>query len=266
MSEYDGVSAYTSKKYTLTVMRDILYTMEAEDKITFNSSGTNKVFMQDSVGTQKILSETSGTYTGYTDQIGISADGTNVFAKGFCIVYNEGASIGYDWDTPTSILELSATSFGLSYNANVLLQGTASGINMGGGQPIVLNTESKITFDDSGTNKQFVTNGTSGIQMEGDIIDISADGATLAKGYITAENTLASIAFNTNGLMEVTSTNARIVFNGTNRIEADGTGLGFFAATPVAKPTVTGAKGGNAALTSLLTQLASLGLITDSTT
>ena len=41
---------------------------------------------------------------------------------------------------------------------------------------------------------------------------------------------------------------------------------GFFGATPVAKPTVTGAKGGNAALTSLLTQLASLGLITDSST
>ena len=32
------------------------------------------------------------------------------------------------------------------------------------------------------------------------------------------------------------------------------------------KPTVTGAKGGNAALTSLLSALASLGIITDSTT
>lgn len=32
------------------------------------------------------------------------------------------------------------------------------------------------------------------------------------------------------------------------------------------KPTVTGSKGGNAALTSLLTQLAALGIITDSTT
>lgn len=45
-----------------------------------------------------------------------------------------------------------------------------------------------------------------------------------------------------------------------------GTTAGFYNATPVAKPTVTGAKGGNAALTSLLTALASLGLITDSST
>ncbi len=53
---------------------------------------------------------------------------------------------------------------------------------------------------------------------------------------------------------------------GNVRVQGDATGLGFFAATPVAKPTVTGAKGGNVALTSLLTALANLGLITDSST
>lgn len=40
---------------------------------------------------------------------------------------------------------------------------------------------------------------------------------------------------------------------------------GFYGAAPVAKQTVSGAKGGNAALGSLLTALANLGLITDST-
>ena len=43
--------------------------------------------------------------------------------------------------------------------------------------------------------------------------------------------------------------------------------LGFFSlATPISKPTVTGAKAANAALTSLLSQLAALGLVTDSST
>jgi len=43
--------------------------------------------------------------------------------------------------------------------------------------------------------------------------------------------------------------------------------MGFYAnSTPVAKQTVTGSKGGNAALSSLITALANLGLITDSTT
>jgi len=39
---------------------------------------------------------------------------------------------------------------------------------------------------------------------------------------------------------------------------------GFYATTPIAKPTVTGSRGGNAALASVLTQLAALGLLTDS--
>ena len=42
--------------------------------------------------------------------------------------------------------------------------------------------------------------------------------------------------------------------------------LSFYGAAPTAKPTVAGSKGGNAALASLLTALATLGLITDSTT
>jgi len=42
--------------------------------------------------------------------------------------------------------------------------------------------------------------------------------------------------------------------------------VAFYGGTPAAKPTITGSKGGNAALTSLLTQLANLNIITDSTT
>jgi hypothetical protein len=44
------------------------------------------------------------------------------------------------------------------------------------------------------------------------------------------------------------------------------TGIGVFGASQQAKPTVAGSRGGNAALTSLLTALATLGWITNSTT
>lgn len=44
----------------------------------------------------------------------------------------------------------------------------------------------------------------------------------------------------------------------------DGSQVGFYGTAPAAKPTVTGSRGGNAALASLLTGLANLGLITDS--
>jgi hypothetical protein len=45
-----------------------------------------------------------------------------------------------------------------------------------------------------------------------------------------------------------------------------GTLIGFYNATPATKPTVTGSRGGNAAVANLLTALAALGLILDSTT
>jgi hypothetical protein len=41
--------------------------------------------------------------------------------------------------------------------------------------------------------------------------------------------------------------------------------IGFNSTAPIAKPTVTGAKGSNAALASLMTALAAYGLVTDST-
>ena len=40
--------------------------------------------------------------------------------------------------------------------------------------------------------------------------------------------------------------------------------VGFYTKTPIAQPTVTGSRGGNAALASLLTALANLGLIVNS--
>ena len=57
-------------------------------------------------------------------------------------------------------------------------------------------------------------------------------------------------------------------FDGILRVEGDidhnGANIGFYGTAPAAKPTVTGSRGGNAALASLLTGLAGLGLITDS--
>jgi hypothetical protein len=42
-------------------------------------------------------------------------------------------------------------------------------------------------------------------------------------------------------------------------------GIGFYGTTPIAKPTVTGSRGANAALASLMTALANLGLVVNST-
>ena len=64
---------------------------------------------------------------------------------------------------------------------------------------------------------------------------------------------------------------ANIHRSGVGAIKTDGAweiggNVGFYGTAAQAKPTVTGSRGGNAALASLLTALAGLGLITDSST
>jgi hypothetical protein len=165
ISEYDGVSAYTSKSYTLTEFRDIIYVMEAEDKFTFDSSGTNKTLTDDASSSV---------------QIDIGASTSNSY---------------------------------------------------------------EITTDAGGfTDGWFYLDETSG-SLGADTTDISV--------YNAADATFPNVV--------------KIQVSGTERFRADATGLGFFNTTPVAKPTVSGSRGGNAALADLLTELATLGLITDST-
>lgn len=58
-------------------------------------------------------------------------------------------------------------------------------------------------------------------------------------------------------IMEITGASGNLRVKGA---------VGFNGSAALAKPTITGSRGGNAALASLLTALASYGLITDSTT
>ncbi len=72
------------------------------------------------------------------------------------------------------------------------------------------------------------------------------------------------------GAAEYTFTSSALDMNGNNLSEVgaldhDGSTLGFYGTAPTTKQAPTGSRGGNAALASLLTALATIGLITDST-
>ena len=66
-------------------------------------------------------------------------------------------------------------------------------------------------------------------------------------------------------LFIIAPTTLQLYAGGGLLIEGNGTGLGFFGSTPNAKPTVSGSRAGNAALNDLCSELANLGLITNST-
>lgn len=68
-----------------------------------------------------------------------------------------------------------------------------------------------------------------------------------------------------NGTAAVATLEAGSILDSGGNIQIDSNGIGFFGTATQAKPTVTGSRGGNAALASLLTALAAFGLITNST-
>lgn len=89
--------------------------------------------------------------------------------------------------------------------------------------------------------------------------DPSTSAQLARKGYVDAGDALAA------QLTGATFTGDVIVATDAS-FRHLGSGLGFYGATAATKQTISGSRGGNAALADLLTKLAALGLITDSTT
>jgi hypothetical protein len=90
----------------------------------------------------------------------------------------------------------------------------------------------------------------------------------IVKGIASQSNDLEQWQDSTGAVLaKVTATgNAQFVaVEIDGDLNHDGSGVGFYGTAPAAKPTITGSRGGNAALESLLTALAAQGLITDST-
>jgi hypothetical protein len=108
---------------------------------------------------------------------------------------------------------------------------------------------------------------TSGLPIDGNggSINITASpGATTTAANRDGGNVVIQAGAKTNagtdGSIQLKDSAAAVKF------KIDSTGIAFFAGATTAKQTVTGSRGGNAALASLLTALAAYTLITDSTT
>lgn len=121
---------------------------------------------------------------------------------------------------------------------------------------VIVTARENITPTARGARWRFLA-GDVGSSSVKDLLEFRGGGVSIAE-LVSGQATFR--------IVPITRTQLRDPSNTATRIEVDATGLGFFGTAPIVKPTVTGAKGGNAALTSLLTQLAALGLITDSTT
>ena len=83
---------------------------------------------------------------------------------------------------------------------------------------------------------------------------------------LTIQLVLSGTSLSDVAVFDLNGITTKVNMNIDGNLNHDGSNIGVFGTTPTTKQTVTGSRGGNAALASLLTALANYGLITDSST
>ena len=121
MSEDDG--GFDSVKVTLTQVRAMVYDMEVEQSMTFDSSGTNKFFMNNAAGNGAGISLDSTI-----DYVGLEGDGTaQGFTKGYCYVDDSLFEAGYNESVGGKFLT-DDVALDLSFGSDIRFQCNGTGI------------------------------------------------------------------------------------------------------------------------------------------
>jgi len=103
-------------------------------------------------------------------------------------------------------------------------------------------------------------------QMSGSLFTVTDVSGLPVLDILTSNDLILSCSMGiTTGSLAVTGSFCVAPF-GTKKLEINNTGFGWFGRTPVARQTVSGSKGSNEALGSLLHLLQASGFIIDSTT
>lgn len=221
---------------------------------------------------------------------GISAVGNVVaggylFAKGSLYVDATGSSlVAPRVFSVVNMGEGTAAAFQLGSSANQLLSAYGAnmsiasysgfdifGCRLGNTPPIVLDLSyNTALWDLDGTRKNIVLKTLSGVAKSANYFEIRSASDSLltqfdSSGRLSVFDTTPS-TLPTNGAIVISgglgAANATI----GGAFRHTGSMLGFYNASAIAKPVITGSRSDGTALASLLTQLANLGLITDSTT
>ena len=156
-------------------------------------------------------------------------------------VVDSNSTVGIDLNATTGPIDISSTSS----THGIVIQSNGGGT---GG----------IVIDDAGTDGITITEtGVLGNSAGINVTDTTTGGVNILGSGAGGVTITGSVG---NGLN--LSGGGGGIFIGTSSFDD----VGFFGQTPANRPTVTGSRGGNAALASLLTALATLGLIVDSST
>ncbi len=210
---------------------------------------TNNIFLDTATG-RIDLQAVASTAVGAI-QLEATAGGINIDA-------NNNITI----DSAVGLINL--TSVASTSAAAIKLDVSAGGIQIVTALDLDINATSDVFIDT--TNGRIDLNATGSTSSNAIQLNAVAGGVDIDSALQT--NITSSQAAATAIILNASNASGGIEIQqqGTDRFKTDATGLSFFNKVTVAKPTVTGERDANPALADLLTDLASLGLLTDSTT
>lgn len=167
-------------------------------------------------------------------------------------IHEDNANLFYDFTHARVGIGTAVPTVALDVNGDIRDRNLTAGslvIAVGSG---VLGQDNANAFYDTANHRL-------GLGMTAPVrtLEILNTSAAQVRVTYTAASVYTDLQTNSSGVFIITPTGGFQIANVNH---------GFFGATPVAKPTVTGSKGGNVALGSLMTALSSLGLVVDSTT
>ena len=186
--------------------------------------------------------------------IGYAGSGTGTTMSDLMFFYTPSV----DWvmsDTVTNFFRWYTTTNSVGFEMANGGSAGASGSNKG-----------KLIYTTTGQKFQVSANAAGYL----DVVLASSGGTANTTAVFTAANKIANgwalddgTTWGVSGKFTITEASGNTVVGGSLKVAGN---LGVFNTTPVTQATVTGSRGGNAALASLLTALAGYGLIVDSTT
>jgi len=193
------------------------------------------------------------TMIGHINTLTINPNGNNT-AQWVCVGYQNTVKGGQGVTIGNSCINGSANGWPTAAAKNTVLgSGAACRVQSA--------TASSVAIGESvGETVENPTNGSICIGRSAQ--SSNATGYNIVQGFNATAKGTNSIIFWTNGAAALTEARSNLIKIGdsTNTVVE----IGPLILAP--KPTITGAKGGNAALADLLTKLAAMNLITDSTT